>query len=56
MRNFLIIALCLSLVGCAEVSAKTENPFVEPRYGMTKQQMIALLGKPEAIEIYKKSD
>ena len=53
MRNFLIIGLFLSFIGCAHVQ---EKPFVEPQFGMTKQQMIDLLGQPENIEIYKKTD
>jgi hypothetical protein len=56
MRNFLIIGLCLSLLGCATSSERIVKPFVEPQYGMTKLQMIDLLGKPDSIEIYKKSD
>jgi hypothetical protein len=32
------------------------KPFVEPQYGMTKLQMIDLLGTPDSIEVYKKSD
>jgi hypothetical protein len=53
MKYFLIILLSLSLIGCASVPVK---PYTEPRYGMTKLQMIDLLGKPDSIEIYKKSD
>ena len=56
MKKFLIIGLCLSLIGCAQLPNKGEKPFVDPQYGMTKTQMIALLGEPESIEIYKKSD
>lgn len=54
MRNCLIMGVCLSLVGCALGSGNIVKPFVEPRYGMTKQQMIDLIGKPDSIEIYKK--
>jgi len=53
MRKFLIMGVCLSFIGCAHVQ---EKPFVEPQYGMTKQQMIDLLGQPETKEIYKKTD
>jgi hypothetical protein len=55
MRGFLIIGLFLSLIGCAGPN-KLVKPFVEPQYGMTKLQMLDLLGKPDSIEIYKKSD
>ena len=56
VKNFLIISLCLSFIGCAYLSDKQTKPFVAPQYGMTKLQMIDLLGQPEEIEIYKKSD
>jgi len=56
MRKFIIIGLCLSLIGCAETSSLNTKPFTDPQYGMTKAQMIALLGKPESIQIYKKTD
>ena len=32
------------------------KPFVDPQYGMTKMQMFDLLGKPDSIEIYQKSN
>ena len=56
MRNFLIIGLCLGLIGCAHGADQIKKPFSEPQYGMTKIQMFDLLGKPERIEIYKKTD
>jgi hypothetical protein len=56
MKNFVIIGLCLSLIGCAHASNQIVKPFVEPQYGMTKQQMFDLLGKPGSVEVYKKSD
>jgi len=56
MRNFLIIGLFLSLIGCASSSNLMLKPFTEPQYGMTKLQMLDLLGKPDSIEIYKKTD
>jgi hypothetical protein len=56
MRKILIIGLCVSLIGCAHLPETSVKPFVEPEYGMTKQQLIDSLGQPEAIEIYKKSD
>ena len=56
MRNFLTIGLCLSIVGCAHTPNLVFKPFVEPQYGMTKMQMCDLLGKPDAIEVYKETD
>ena len=56
MKNFFIIGLCLGFIGCASMSEKQAKPFVEPQYGMTKLQLVGLLGKPDVIEIFKKSD
>ncbi len=56
MRNFLVVGLCLGLIGCAHTPDLVEKPFVEPQYGMTKLQMTDLLGKPDSIELYKKSN
>jgi len=56
MRKFLILALCLALAGCATPASQIVKPFVEPQYGMTKLQMFDLLGKPDHMEIYKKTD
>lgn len=50
---YLIIGLSLCLAGCAGNMVK---PFVNPQYGMTKQQMLELIGTPGSIEIYKKTD
>ena len=55
MKNFLMVALCLSLMSCAAPKIIIK-PFVEPQYGMTKTEMLDLLGTPERIEIYKKTD
>jgi hypothetical protein len=55
MKKFLIIGLCLGFIGCAHAPVIVK-PFVDPQYGMTKLQMIALIGKPDSIEIYKKTD
>ncbi|MBF0504134.1 MAG: DUF3192 domain-containing protein [Candidatus Omnitrophica bacterium] len=55
-KNFLTIALCLTLLGCADTANQVKKPFSQPQLGMTKQQLIAALGKPEAVEIYQKSD
>ena len=55
MKNFLLIGLCLSLIGCAPAKIVIK-PYVDPQYGMTKLQLIDLLGQPDSIEIYKKSD
>jgi len=56
MRNLLIIGFCLSVIGCAHAPVLVEKPFVDPQYGMTKLQLIDLVGKPETIEIYKESN
>ncbi len=32
------------------------KPLIEPQFGMTKQQMLDAMGKPESIEMYKKLD
>lgn len=56
IRIFLIIGLCLNFIGCAPSSNEIVKPFADLQYGMTKQQMIALMGKPNTIEIYKKTD
>jgi hypothetical protein len=32
------------------------KPFTEPSYGMTKAEMIDLIGTPDSIEVYKKTD
>ena len=53
LKYFLIAGLCFDLAGCA---SPPEKPFVEPQYGMTKQQLVELLGEPETREIYEKSD
>lgn len=55
-KYFFTIALCLNLLGCASSSIDIVKPYVEPQFGMTKQQMLDLLGKPESIEIYKELD
>ncbi len=55
MKKLLIIGLCLSMIGCAHAKVIVK-PFAEPQYGMTKLQMIDLLGTPDSIEIYKKTD
>ena len=55
-QSIVIIGLCLVLIGCARASCQIEKPFLEPQFGMTKLQMFDLLGKPESVEIYKKSN
>jgi outer membrane protein assembly factor BamE (lipoprotein component of BamABCDE complex) len=56
MRRVLIISLAVILGGCAHTSKRVENGFIDLQYGMTKERMIALMGRPDTIEIYKKSD
>jgi len=55
-KNLLVLCLCLNLIGCATGQVLEVKPFTEPQYGMTKAQMLDLLGKPDSIEIYKKPD
>lgn len=55
MTKILIVGLCLSLFGCASIP-KPVKPFDQPRYGMTKQQLVDMFGEPDSIEIYQKSD
>ena len=52
----MMAVVLLSLTGCATTTSQIVKPFVTPQYGMSKLQMIDLLGKPQSIEIYKKSD
>jgi len=57
MKSFLIVGLLFSLIGCAHTTSLViEKPFVGPQFGMTKMQLIDLEGRPEKIEIYKKTD
>ena len=42
-------------MGCA-ASNYVYKPYVDPQYGLTKKQMIDLMGRPESIEVYKKTD
>jgi len=56
MKRFLIITLCLSLLGCASMSNKQQKPFVEPQLGQTRQQLMDMIGKPQTIEIYQRPD
>jgi len=56
MKNFFTFVLCLGLIGCAASRSIVIKPFVDPQYGMTKSQMIDLLGTPQSIEIYKKTN
>ena len=55
MKKFLMIILCLGLMGCATANTQ-RKPFMEPQFGETKQQLIEMLGRPETIEIYQKPD
>jgi hypothetical protein len=46
----------LTLIGCASSPEKMVKPFDEPQYGMSKQQLIGMFGKPDSVEIYQKPD
>ena len=56
MKKLIRLSLCLLLVGCAHAQPMPINPFAQPQYGMTKQEMLAIMGKPDFVEIYKKLD
>lgn len=56
MRLLVLVSLFLCSFGCVPTPVLIERPFVEPQYGMTKMAMLDLLGKPDSIEIYKKTD
>jgi hypothetical protein len=55
MRNFLAAALVLIWAGCS-TAPEVIKPLIEPQFGMTKQQMLDSMGKPDSIELYKKPD
>jgi len=55
MKKFVIIALCLSLIGCSSLPHMIK-PYSDPQYGMTKKEMFEQLGRPESVEIYKKTN
>ena len=55
MKNVISIGLCLGIIGCAHAPVIIK-PYVDPQYGMTKFAMLDLLGTPEKIEVYKKTD
>jgi len=55
MKKFFVIMLVLSLAGCT-TSPTPRKLFMEPRFGMTKRELIEVSGKPDSIEIYQKSD
>ena len=55
--KFLAVALLvIGFAGCMHAPKIIVKPFTEPQYGMTKLEMLDLLGTPEKIEIYKKTD
>ena len=56
MRNFIGVAVLMFFIGCAHTEDLIEKPFVDPQYGMTKKEMTDLIGKPDSIQIYKKTD
>jgi len=56
IRNSFILILCFSFIGCAHARIEIPKPYVDPQYGMTKVELLDLIGKPQSIEIYKKSD
>jgi hypothetical protein len=55
MKRFLIVTLCLSLMGCA-AAIQERRPFIQPQFGQTRQQLVDMSGKPDTIEIYQKPD
>ncbi|MBF0512280.1 MAG: DUF3192 domain-containing protein [Candidatus Omnitrophica bacterium] len=56
MRYLLILCLFLSLSACAHLPPQKSEDFTSLHYGMTKMQLIDLLGGPDTLEVYKKSD
>ena len=56
MKKFLTFFLVFVVAGCASTPPKIYQPFTDPEYGMTKRQLLDTFGKPDAVEIYKKSD
>ena len=56
MKNFFLVGLCLCLIGCAHAPVVPIDPLAQPQYGMTKQQILDVMGKPDAIETYKKDE
>lgn len=54
VKTFLVFFLFFGVLGCAHMENNVEKIFVDPQYGMSKAQMLDLLGKPRAIEIFKK--
>ena len=56
MKKFLIVSLCISIIGCASGPIKQTGSVDVLQYGMPKGQMVNSIGKPDSIEIYKKSD
>ncbi|MDE2222049.1 MAG: hypothetical protein KGK03_03150 [Candidatus Omnitrophica bacterium] len=55
MRILFILVLSLVFTGCAHLPAR-EKPLVEPRFGMSKEQLIESMGPPDRTELYKRED
>ncbi len=53
MKNFLLAVLLVSFIGCATPKYQTH---MDLQPGMTKKQVIAVLGPPAEWEVYKKTN
>ena len=52
----MVVIVCF-LSGCVQTTAlQMSKPFTEPSFGMSKDELLALLGKPQELHIYKKKD
>jgi len=52
MRNLIVIVFCLAFAGCVT----TQKSFGDPQYGMTRVELVKTLGRPRAVEVYRKTD
>ena len=55
IRPFALV-LCFMFFGCAHEAIVIQKSYVDPQYGMTKLQLLDLVGKPESIQVYKRTD
>jgi len=54
MKNLLLVSLLILLGGCATYKmAKNNDALLNLEMGMTKQQVVAVMGKPDLNEAYQ---